>query len=57
MTISGHSRRSVFDRHNIVDETDLPEATKKIEAFSPRPSSGTDSHTPMLEFRDLLASC
>jgi len=33
MTISGPSTRSVFDRYNIVDETDLAEATKKIEAL------------------------
>jgi integrase len=41
MTISGHSTRSVFDRYSIVDETGLAEAAKKIEAFSPRPSSST----------------
>jgi integrase len=31
MTISGHKSRSIFDRHNIVSETDLAEAAKKIE--------------------------
>ena len=41
MTISGPSTRSVFDRYNIMDETDLAEATKKIEAFSLSPSSST----------------
>ena len=35
MTIWGHSTRSVFDRYNIVDETNLAEATKKIETVSP----------------------
>jgi hypothetical protein len=31
MTISGHRTRAIFDRYNIVSETDLAEAARKIE--------------------------
>jgi hypothetical protein len=47
MTISGHSTRSVFDRYNIVDETDLAEATPKIEARNQPSTSADGTHTKL----------
>jgi hypothetical protein len=47
MTISGHSTRSVFDRYNIVDETDLAEATRKIEARNQPSTSADGTHTKL----------
>ena len=34
MRISGHLTRNVFDRYNIIDEDDLADAGKRLEAYA-----------------------
>jgi len=38
MKISGHKTRAIFDRYNIVSESDLAEAARKIEAGHESPA-------------------
>lgn len=51
MEMTGHKTRSVFDRYNIVDETDLFEAARKLEAhdsqsFQPKTRKTKSAYFP-----------
>jgi hypothetical protein len=54
MRISGHRTRSIFDRYNIVNESDLAEAARRIEQGSIHESGHTTGIVVQTEQTDLV---
>jgi integrase len=47
MAVLGHKTRSIFDRHNIVSESDLADGVRKLAAYAPAETSESRRVVPL----------
>ena len=52
MQMTGHKTRTIFDRYNIVNDTDLKAAAQKIGAYHQEAATGSAQVTPEKKYRE-----
>ena len=55
MAVTGHKTRAIFDRYNIVNETDLRDADAKVGAYVRDRAGDDNGHNPGTVGRKVVA--